>query len=179
MPRMHNIFGGGNKTNKNGLKFERDTSLDDVLINAGYTIKDFYVYDRDNNMIGLSVPQNNLYKNFLEKENIDYKKYNSKKWKPDEAFINFKNKTVYIIEKKYQATAGSVDEKLPNCDFKKKEYEKLFTPLEFKVEFIYVLSKWFFEHETYRDTLEYIRSVGCEYFSEIIPFESLGLEKDD
>ena len=94
MNRMHNIYGGGNKTNENGLKFERDTSLDDVLINAGYTIKDFYVYDRDNNMIGLSVPQNNLYKNFLEKENIDYKKYNSKKWKPDEAFINFKNKTV-------------------------------------------------------------------------------------
>ena len=32
MSRMHNIFGGGNQTNINGLKFERDTSLDEALL---------------------------------------------------------------------------------------------------------------------------------------------------
>ncbi len=35
MPRKHNIFGGGSQTNSNGLKFERDTSLDEALISAG------------------------------------------------------------------------------------------------------------------------------------------------
>ena len=97
MTKKHNIYGGGNQTNINGLSFERDTSLEEALMNAEYMIKDSYVYDKEKNMIGISVPKNSLYKNFLEKEKIDYKKYNSKKWLPDEAFINIKNKTAYII----------------------------------------------------------------------------------
>ena len=138
MSRMHNIFGGGAQTNANGLNFERDTSLDEALISAGYNIENGYVYDKENNLIGLSIPKNNLYKNFLEKEKIDYKKYNSKKWLPDEAFLNNKTKTIYIIEKKYQECSGSVDEKLPNCDFKKKEYEKLCNPIEIKVNYMFI-----------------------------------------
>ena len=103
-------------------------------------------------------------------------KYNSKKWLPDEAFLNEYTRTVYIIEKKYQQTSGSVDEKLPNCDFKKKEYEKLFNPLNIKVRYIYIFNNWF-NHPQYKDVLEYIIDVGCEYYFNEIPFESLGLEK--
>lgn len=176
--KTHNIYGGGSKTNANGLKFEKDTSLKEALVNAGYIINDSYVYDKEKNIIGISVPKNSLYKNFLEKEKIDYKKYNSKKWLPDEAFINLKNKTVYIIEKKYQITPGSVDEKLPNCDFKKKEYIKLFSPLGIKVEYIYILSNWF-KNPQYIDVLKYINDVGCYYFYNEIPFEKLGLKKED
>lgn len=178
MGRMHNIFGGGNRTNTNGLKFERDTSLEESLINAGYTIKNDEVYDKNDKLIGLSIPKNNLYKNFLEKQKIDYRKYNSKKWLPDEAFLNFKTKTVYIIEKKYQQTSGSVDEKLPNCDFKKKEYIKLFKPLKIKVKYIYVFNDWF-KDKQYKDVLEYILDVDCEYYYNAIPFDALGLKKDD
>ena len=127
------------------------------------------------------MPKHSLYKNFLIKNDINYEDYNSKKWLPDEAFINFKNKTVYIIEKKYQETAGSVDEKLPNCDFKNKEYEKLFNPLSFKVHYIYILNDWFFDDQRYRDALEYIKSVNCEYYKydQLISLELLGLKKDD
>ncbi len=178
MTKKHNIYGGGAQTNANGLEFERDTSLDDALLAAGYTIEESYVYDRDHNIIGLSIPKNNLYKNFLEKEKIDYRKYNSKKWLPDEAFLNNKTKTIYIIEKKYQQTSGSVDEKLPNCDFKKKEYEKLFNPLGIKVKYLYVFNNWF-NHPQYKDVLEYILSVDCEYYFNNIPFNRLGLKKDD
>ena len=178
MTRMHNIYGGGSQTNVNGLEFERDTSLNEALTSAGYTIKNEYVFDKDGNHIGLSIPKNNLYKNFLEKEKIDYKKYNSKKWLPDEAFLNFKTKTIYIIEKKYQECSGSVDEKLPNCDFKKKEYEKLFNPLKIKVNYIYVFNDWF-KQPVYIDVLQYILDVDCEYYYDEIPFESLGLEKDN
>ena len=178
MVRVHNIFGGGSKTNITGLKFERDTSLDDALKKAGYVIKNNVVYDKDKNMIGLSIPKNDLYRNFLEKEKIDYKKYNSKKWLPDEAFLNFEKKTIFIIEKKYQQTSGSVDEKLPNCDFKKAEYIKLFKPLKIKVKFIYVFNDWF-KNKQYKDVLEYILKVGCEYYFNYIPFEVLGIKKND
>jgi hypothetical protein len=85
---------------------------------------------------------------------------------------------MYIIEKKYQETSGSVDEKLPNCDFKKKEYEKLFNPLDIKVKYIYVFNEWF-KQDIYRDVLEYIKFVGCDYYFVEIPLEALGLKKED
>ena len=178
MGKMHNIFGGGKQPNINGLKFERDTSLDEALIRVGYTIINGEVFDKDNNRIGLSIPKNDLYRNFLDKNNIDYRNYNSKKWLPDEAFLNFKTRTIYIIEKKYQQSPGSVDEKLPNCDFKKKEYIKLFTPLNINVNYIYVFNDWY-QAKQYKDVLDYILEVGCEYYYNSIPFEALGLEKDD
>jgi len=178
MARIHNTFGGGSQTNTNGLTFERDTSLESAFTNLGYTVNNGQVFDRCNNIIGLSIPKNNLYKDFLKKKNIDYKLYNSKKWLPDEAFYNFKTNTIYIIEKKYQQSTGSVDEKLPNCDFKKKEYQKLFNPLNIKVNYIYIFNDWF-KRPQYKDVLEYILSVDCEYYYNAIPFESLGLEKDN
>lgn len=178
MPRTHNIYGGGAQTNINGLQFERDTSLDEALINAGYNVENYEVYDSQNLLIGLSVQKHKLYSIFLENNGINYSDYNSKKWLPDEAFINYNNKTVYIIEKKYQSTAGSVDEKLPNCDFKKKEYEKLFHPLGYGVKFIYVLSDYY-NKQKYADFFEYIKYVNCEYYFNELPFEALGLKKDN
>ncbi|WP_310604788.1 PD-(D/E)XK nuclease superfamily protein, partial [Anaerosporobacter sp.] len=120
--RIANHFGGGARTNENGLLFEQTTSLSAVLKEAGYYVKECEVFDAEE-LIGLSVPQNKIYKNFLEREGIDYRKYNSKKWHPDECFVNFRNRTAYIIEKKFQNGSGSVDEKLPGCHFKKMEYQ--------------------------------------------------------
>lgn len=178
MARQHNIFGGGSKTNENGLSFERDTSLEEALINAGYIVQNEHIFDKNKKLIGLSVPKNNLYKKFLEKKHIDYRNFNSKKWLPDEAFYNIQEKTIYIIEKKYQQTSGSVDEKLPNCDFKKKEYQKLFTPLNISVKYIYVFNNWF-KNPQYNDVLQYILDTNCEYYYNEIPFDALGLKKDN
>ena len=36
---------------------------------------------------------------FLEPKGINYANYNSKKWLPDECFINLDNRVAYIIEK--------------------------------------------------------------------------------
>ncbi len=173
MPRRANRFGGGSRTNANGLHFEQTTNLDDALVRAGYSINDCHVF-KDGVEIGMSTPKNKIYTYYLLINGIDYRDYNSKRWQPDEAFINFNNGTVYIIEKKFQNGSGSVDEKLPNCDFKKQEYEKLFFPLNYKVVFIYVFNDWF-RHPQYRDTLEYIERVGCKYFFNEIPLEALGL----
>jgi hypothetical protein len=173
MPRIPNRFGGGARTNANGLQFEQTTALDTELINAGYSVSDHKVYD-GNTYIGLSVQKHDFYRYFLEPNQIDYAYYNSKKWLPDECFVNLQNDTVYIIEKKFQKCSGSVDEKLPNCDFKKKEYEKLCHPIGFDVEYLYVFNNWFTQ-SVYKDTLEYIENVGCYYFYNEIPLDFLGL----
>lgn len=170
-----NESGGGANTNKNGLYFEQMTSLNTALTKAGYYIIDNEIYTEPlTQPIGMSVPQKNLYTKFLIPNGIDYKNYNSKEWHPDEAFVNYRDRTVYIIKKKFQNCPGSVDEKLPNCHFKKMEYEKLFSPLNYKVEFIYIFNDWFLK-DVYRDTLQYIKYVGCHYFYNYLPLEFIGL----
>lgn len=173
MARVPNKYGGGSQTNKNGLHFEQTTSLDDALFHAGYRVENHVVY-LDGHEIGMSVPQTSLYSCFLKPNGINFADYNSKGWRPDEAFINYNNKTAYIIEKKFQNCSGSVDEKLPSCHFKKREYEKLFAPLGYSVEFIYIFNDWF-KNPKYRDTLEYIERMGCYYFYNEIPLYILGL----
>ncbi len=173
MERKPNRSGGGARTNANGLFFEQITSLDAALKDAGYCVVDHNVYDR-NRRIGLSVPKNSIYTHFLKQKGIDYAYYNSKRWLPDECFINFDNNVAYIIEKKFQNCEGSVDEKLPGCHFKKIEYEKLFVPLKYEVEYLYVFNDWFRQNK-YRDILDYIEMMGCRYFFNSIPLDFLGL----
>lgn len=170
---MINKHGGGAQTNVNGLQFEQDTSLNTALINAGYIIQGISIL-KNNKLIGYSVAKHKLYSEFLKHNGIDYTTINSKKWLPDECFINLKNHTAYIVEKKFQNTAGSVDEKLVGCDFKKQEYEKLFAPLGYKVVFVYIFNDWFL-HQQYRDVFKYIEEVNCYYFFNEIPLTFLGL----
>ena len=178
MSRIPNIHGGGARTNANGLLFEQTTSLNEALENRGYQVIDCSIYRKDGFMlqqpIGMSVAKTKLYTHFLEPRGIDYRNYNSKRWLPDEAFINYNNATVYIIEKKFQSSPGSVDEKLPNCHFKKWEYQKLFNPLNMWVEYVYLLNNWF-RADQYKDTLDYIELMGCHYFFNEIPLNVLGL----
>lgn len=173
MPRTPNRSGGGARTNQNGLYFEHTTSLDDALVKAGYHIEACEVF-RGEQCIGMSAPQKRIYTYFLNPRGVYYNDYNSKEWRPDEAFVNFENQTAYIIEKKFQNCAGSVDEKLPSCHFKKIEYQKLFHALDYNVEFIYIFNDWFLNSK-YRDTLEYIKQMGCYYFYNEIPLGFLGL----
>lgn len=173
MPHNPNTSGGGAQTNANGLFFEQTTDLYDALKKIGYIINDCKIF-KDGEFIGYSVPKKKLYKYFFEPNGIDYRDYNSKGWEPDECFINVKTKTAYIIEKKFQNCSGSVDEKLPGCDFKKKEYQKLFDLLEYKTEFLYVFNNWF-DQDIYKDTLKYIKDIGCDYCFNEIPLDFLGL----
>ena len=81
---------------------------------------------------------------------------------------------MFILEVKHQQTTGSVDEKLQTCDFKKKQYTKLLSELNYKVEFCYILDDWFKKDE-YKDVRDYIISVGCKYYYNYIPLYELGL----
>jgi hypothetical protein len=93
---------------------------------------------------------------------------------PDDAIFIIKDKTLYIIEIKFQAVTGSVDEKLQTCDFKNKQYRKLLVPLGISVKYVYILNDWF-KKEQYKDVLEYVKSVGCCYFFYELPLSFLGL----
>lgn len=170
-----NIYGGGARTNANGLRFEQETSLADALNNVGYKITNRNIIkDKFGNCLGIIAQKHAFYKLILEPEGIDWRNYISKLLLPDEALLNFANNTVYIIEKKFQHNSGSVDEKLQTCDFKKKQYQKLFSDTDYTVEYLYVCNDWFAQ-PSYRDVHEYIDSVGCHIFFNEIPLNFLDL----
>jgi hypothetical protein len=172
--RSYNTVGGGANTNLNGLEFERGTDLREAFANhPQYKLSGDSIVDRTTQkVVGRLYEKNKLYKNLLEGNRINYKNIVSKKLLPDDALVV--GNTLYIIEKKYQAGAGSVDEKLQTCHFKKRQYEKLMAPLGYEVQFYYLLSDWF-NAPSYKDVLEYIEEVGCKYFFGNIPLEELGL----
>lgn len=167
-----NKHGGGNQTNLNGLKFEQDTSLYDILIYNGFIIRENYKVYKNNNLIGYYVPKNNLYKYFLEMHKIIWKNFISKKMLPDEAIFIISKNTMYILEKKFQSTSGSVDEKLQTCGFKLSQYKKLFSSISINTNYTYILNDWF-KQDNYKDILAYIIESGCNYFYNKIPHDFL------
>lgn len=114
-----------------------------------------------------------LYRLLAERK-VDWRKLVSKRLFPDEALYVLVNNTLFIIEMKFQKVAGSVDEKLQTCDFKKKQYKKLMAPLNIEVEYVYILNDWF-KKPAYKDTLDYVISVGCQYYFNYSPLQKLGL----
>jgi hypothetical protein len=172
--RPFNTSGGGANTNRNGLEFERSTELRDAFLeHPRYALHGDTVVDRATTLpVGVLFEKNKLYKNLLIARGVDYTQLVSKRLLPDGALLV--GGTLYIIEKKFQAGSGSVDEKLQTCHFKKRQYEKLVAPLGLRVQFYYLLNDWF-RDPSYRDVLEYIEEVGCRYFFKEIPLEELGL----
>ena len=175
MPRQANCFGGGANTNRNGLHFEQTTSLNTALQNAGFIIDNhFEVYDR-NQLLGYSINQDEFSTIFLRRNGINDRAINSKRWKPDEAFINEIDKTVYIIEKKFQHTSGSVDEKLATFPFKIREYRRLLDPIGYDLVFIYLLSSDWFDVPKYQDYYDYMDELGCPHYFDNLPLYAIGL----
>ena len=163
--------GGGNTVT--GLNFEKETDLLSLLASKeDYRVEKNIIYFIDVE-VARSYKKNALYV-FLAAKGVDYKKIVSKKLLPDEALYVIVNNTLFVIEVKFQKVAGSVDEKLQTCDFKRKQYSKLMAPLNIEVEYIYILSDWFGKPE-YKDVRDYIMSVGCQYYFKYLPLQKLGL----
>ena len=163
--------GGGNTIT--GLIYEGKVDLATFLNKQ----KDYFVNESEvyykNELIARLFKKHKLYK-YLEENGIDWKKHLSKRLLPDDCIYVILNNTVFVIEVKHQQTTGSVDEKLQTCDFKKKQYIKLFSELNYKVEYIYILDNWF-KQDCYKDVRDYIISVGCRYYYNYIPLQELGL----
>ncbi len=175
MSREPNRFGGGAQTNKNGLLFEQTTSLNEALLNAGFEIRNQYEVYFKEQLIGYSINKAAFSTVFLRANGINDRNINSKRWEPDEAFINKSNHTVYIIEKKFQHISGSVDEKLATFPFKIYEYKKLLTPIKYDIVYIYLLSSEWFNKPKYRDYYDYMDNLGCPYYFDRLPLNALGI----
>lgn len=171
--------GSGGGTTITGLNFEKKVDFRELItVIPGYGLKKvankaglgvFF----ENKFVARCFRKHDFYR-FLEEERVDWKRIISKKLLPDDALLVIVRETLFIIEVKYQQVAGSVDEKLQTCDFKRKQYLKLVAPLGIKVEYVYVLSEWFKKPE-YRDVLDYIHSVNCHYKFNELPLSWLGL----
>lgn len=172
---IKNGKGGGNT--KTGLKFEGETDLATFLSKQkDYKVINDVVYYKEEEVA--KIFKKYKFYDFLESVGVDWTKIISKRLLPDDSIYVIINNTLFIIECKYQQVAGSVDEKLQTCDFKRKQYQKLMRPLNIDVEYIYLLSDWF-RDEKYKDVLDYIISVNCSYYFGYLPLSKLGLPVPD
>lgn len=165
--------GTGGSNTLTGLRYEAKVDLG-VFLNEqkGYAVDGTRVFF-EGNLVARIFKKHQLYV-FLKENNVDWTKHISKKLLPDNCIYVIVNNTAFILEVKHQETQGSVDEKLQTCDFKKKEYIKLFSELNYRVEYCYILDTWF-KQACYKDVLDYIISVGCKYYFNYIPLQELGL----
>lgn len=108
----------------------------------------------------------------MRRNGLNNRVINSKRRKPDEAFINKLNKTVYIIEKKFQNT---VDEKLAIFPFKIREYKRLLTPIGYNIVYMYLLSSNWLSTPKYQDYYDYMNELNYPYFFNILPLNAIGL----
>lgn len=174
--------GTGGANTGTGLKFEDQVDLLSHLQSiAGYSVQQVsgkagsFVYYHDT-LVARCFKKHAFYK-FLKEEGVDWKKHITKKLLPDDALLVIVRETLFIIEVKFQQGEGSVDEKLQTCDFKRKQYLKLVTPLRLRVEYVYVLAAWF-RADKYKDALAYIQSVNCNYYFDTPPLRWLGLPSE-
>ena len=168
------VGGIGGANTKSGLHFEGKVDFLEALKTVkGYEIKDDGSILFEGKVVALNLRKYKLYE-FLESKGVNHKEILSKRLLPDDAILVLNTNSFYVIEIKFQQVAGSVDEKLQTCHFKKRQYEKLMNSLGVKVEYIYILSDWF-QAPAYKDVLAYIKEVDCDYFFEEITLNRLGL----
>ena len=168
-------FGGGNT--KTGLLYEGTVDLPTYLSKQpGYTVAGNTVKYKNEDVA--FVFKKRAFYDFLIKMGVDWRDYLSRQLFPDNCIYVIIKNTLYIIEVKHQETEGSVDQKLQTCDFKRKQYKKLLSRLNMEVEYIYILNDWF-RQPKYKDVLDYIISVNCQYYFDYIPLTKLGLPVPD
>ena len=151
---------GGAQTNKNGLSYESitDLGLEYEIISQTKFSKDI-LFKKNKNLKFTNTNQSQLFKSmdsYVDKNVI--KAHGCKN--PDECFINQEKKIMFIIEKKFQQSSGSVCEKIQTSDFKIWQYDRTFP--EFKVVYIYCLSDWF--KENCKAELEYLEYKNVPVF---------------
>jgi hypothetical protein len=166
--------GKGGANTKTGLVFEGKTDLSTFLASQkGYKIEGEKVFFQ-NELVARVFKKHSFYNVFLKELGIDWQKIISRKILPDDSIFVIVKNTLYIIECKFQQVEGSVDEKLQTCDFKKKQYQKLLSRANIEVGSLYILNDWF-KNERYKDVLDYIISVNCEFYFEYLPLTKIGL----
>lgn len=177
---------GGSNTNKNGLLFEKNTLLDDKLnvverVQNGKAKNSYYLKVDLMGRHLLKVEKGGL-KSYLESRG-DFNKNCEKHLQPDEALIDAENKIIYVLEKKFQTGAGSVDEKLQTGLFKKEFYEEQYQ--DYCIRYAYVLSDWF-KKDKYNPEMRFLKKYNIpvfwasseNYFQQIVEWLSVSSEDE-
>ena len=96
--------------------------------------------------------------------------------KPDDCIVNNPQKTIYVVEQKFQKIGGSVDEKLRTFDYRLKYFKKIFAPLGMKVKLIYVFNDWF-KKKQYLNVKKEMMEVGIDIYYNSLPPYAIGLDE--
>ena len=147
--------GIGGANTKTGIIFEDKVDLEKALGNKN---------------LGIILKKHSFVKYMKEELGRDARQILSSILLPDNVLIT--ENIIHVIEVKFQKVSGSVDEKLQTCLFKKRQYEKLAEGTGKKVVYTYILNDWF-KNDKYKDVLEFIESVGCNFFFNEIPIDFL------
>ena len=110
---------GGANTNKNGKKYEKET----LLSNNYKTIEKKQIENNGKEYEIIKFNKNNIKYVHLEQSAFNMYMEEQKEKKeniisapgccnPDDCYVDDKNKKIFIIEKKFQQTSGSVEEKI-------------------------------------------------------------------
>ena len=149
---------GGSNTNANGLPYEEITELRED--------ERYRIIEQINNGIKVEIDGNELFKvkkseltTFMK--NIGEYQEKEKKLQPDECYIDIKNRIINIIEKKFQQTSGSVDEKIQTAVFKKEFYEEQY--MNYRIKYCYCLSDWF-RQSKYNPEMRFLSKYGFKVF---------------
>ena len=162
---------GGNRT-KSGLYFEKSTDLKNAFNRLdGFCSLENKIYYK-NQLVGEIFQKHQIYEILCKRLKIDWKKKISAKLLPDDVFFDLNSKILTIIEKKFQNVEGSVYEKIQTCDFKIKQYRKLFAEQKITIQYYYLLNDWF-RQAKFKDIFTYIRDSGCDYYFNEIPIDKL------
>lgn len=155
---------GGKNTTKNGSAFEQKTSIEQILYEHKFIMHKinknkcgyFLTYETEN--IQIIFTQQTGFKTYLmNKFNVDKTQiYRC----PDEAFIIYNKITdtynIKILEKKNQNCEGTVEDKLKNGAFNRREYELMINPIfNVTIDYAFCVSS-FLQNKLQSKTPKYI-----------------------
>lgn len=154
---------GGSNTNKNGLSYEDRTELikdyDFIEIKKIDKYTSEIVFLQNMNKSFLQTKQSGFFLCMKEYKDVEITKAHGCK-NPDDCYIDLVKKTIFIIEKKFQQTSGSVCEKIQTPHFKKWQYKRTFPG--WNIVYIYCFSDWFKKNCVAE--LEYLQEMNIPVF---------------
>jgi len=153
---------GGSNTNKNGLSYENKTHLSTEY--SQYKLENGYKYikflNNENEYITTTKNEFHKYMKKINERNLSIETVSGCK-EPDEVYIDNIKKNIFIIEKKFQARTGSIDEKIQTGLFKKFHFLQLFP--NYNTHYIYCLSDWY-KKKDYHSVLIYLQENNIPIF---------------
>ena len=156
-------FGGtnGNST-LTGKIFENKTDLKTSLIKNNINIDDM-----------IFIKQYDFPNYFFEQTNEKMETIFGKKFLPDEAVIY--NNNLLIIEKKYQTTNGSVDEKLQTGPYKLEIFKECAKKLGLnKVKYCYLVNSDFFNTPKFTThIIPWLKQHNIDVYFDSVPLEEI------